>query len=123
MNNSSSNQSMTCTKEDVLKEYKIKSCQSFEKYTYNKHDQCPYEININYNMRKKLINLMGNKEKWCGTISNEINTFEQLYTLFDNCILEMYDLMSHSFQRFKKTAQFATDNRKDVDFNHVCMRL
>eukprot|EP01083_Nonionella_stella_P207668 754186_1 len=29
------------TKENVLKEYKIKALQLFEKYVYNKNDQCP----------------------------------------------------------------------------------
>ncbi len=110
-NGNGNNGNNTITKENVIKEYKIKACELFEKYIFSNDNTCPYEININYDMRKKLINLMGgNKEKW---VNNEISGgFEQLYTLFDPCILEMYDLMSHSFQRFKKTAQFAKLDRK-----------
>eukprot|EP01084_Bolivina_argentea_P021643 40209_1 len=99
------------SKEEVLREYKMKAHHLFEKYIYNGHGECLYEININYNMRKRLIHLMRNKEEWICEGSNNVS-FDELYTLFDDCILEMYDLMCHSFARFKKTQEFAKLDRK-----------
>eukprot|EP00484_Ammonia_sp_Unknown_P007643 CAMPEP_0197073754 /NCGR_PEP_ID=MMETSP1384-20130603/210766_1 /TAXON_ID=29189 /ORGANISM="Ammonia sp." /LENGTH=359 /DNA_ID=CAMNT_0042512595 /DNA_START=902 /DNA_END=1981 /DNA_ORIENTATION=+ len=96
------------TKEEVLAEFKWKALQLFNKYVYTATDVCPYEINVNYNMRKKLINLMADKEKWM----HAAISFDQLYVMFDECCLEMYDLCCHSFKRFKQTAQFAKLDKK-----------
>jgi len=105
------------TRKDVIKEYKYKAYQLFTKYIHNPSNICEYEININYNMRKKLIDLMGDVDKWIDNDVNDdeenpITTFDQLYILWDECILEMYDLMCHSFQRWKKTQQFAKLDQK-----------
>ena len=109
------------TRNDVIKEYKYKAYELFTKYIHNPSNICEYEININYNMRKKLINLMGDKDKWINNNNNNRNNedeespitrFDELYILWDECILEMYDLMCHSFQRWKKTQQFAKLDQK-----------
>lgn len=93
------------SKEDVLMACKERAFLLFQKYIHCDR-RCEYEINIDYQMKMGLIQLMSNGEL------DGINSFGELSVVFDECILEMYDLMCQSFKRFKRTPQFAVLDRK-----------
>lgn len=70
-----------------------------DKYIFGKGD---FQINISYSIRSEFDLLIGSDQtEW---IKNQSISCEQLYTIFDSCIIEMYQLMTHSVRRFTKTS-------------------
>eukprot|EP01084_Bolivina_argentea_P112987 201464_1 len=89
-------------KQEVIQKFKQKAYDLFVKYIYDPCKTCEYEINISYSMRDPLIRQLKHYNDW---MHSEINERE-LFCLYDECIIEMYDLMHDGFVRFKKTNAF-----------------
>lgn len=90
----------------IMKQFKISAYKLFKKYIYTASSmRPPYEINICYTMRDPLIALMKDYNQW---IDNNSIDKRELFCIFDECIIEMFDLMNVSFnERFKSGEQFA----------------
>ena len=87
---------------NIKKEYKIMNIKSLKILAYNLYLkyiklESEYEINISYLKRNYYITLMDNKTLW---FNNDTINEDSLFTLFDDIILIMYDLMDGSFSRF-----------------------
>ena len=67
-----------------------------DKYIFGKGE---YQINISYSIKSEFDGLI-DSEEW---IDNDSLSCHQLYTIFDKCIIEMFQLMTHSLRRFAKT--------------------
>ena len=70
-----------------------------------------YEINISYNQRNKLMDLMGNKQKW---LNNDILSYKELTNIFVGPGREMYKLMNDGHRRFKNTTKFKNAFAADI---------
>eukprot|EP01084_Bolivina_argentea_P314772 545234_1 len=90
---------------ELVDDYKLKAFGVYNRYICN---GCDMEININYQTRYTYTQLMQNLDQ------HELSILD-LYTLFDEAILEMYKLMQDSYKRFKQTQAFTKLN--DEIFN------
>jgi len=67
----------------------------YDIYTKYIHEYSPYSINISYDARNKLDNLLSDKEIWLN-INIEI---DELIAVYSQCCREMYRLLHNSFLR------------------------
>lgn len=97
-----------------MKKAKISAYGIFQKYIYNNgYNQCPFEINISYLQRDPLIEYMKDYDSW---MEHQID-YRTLFTIFDECIIEMFDLMNISFtERFKATTEYSQFENIHLNF-------
>ena len=69
-----------------------------DKYIFGRGD---FQINISYSIKSEFDLLIDcDQNEW---IKNQSIPCQDLYTIFDSCIVEMFQLMTHSVRRFSKT--------------------
>ena len=73
-----------------------------------------WEINIGYDERSRLMNIMHDENIWMNE-SKEFDNKEVLYFIFDDCIETMTFLLGTVFSRFKYCDKFLLLRKSDTD--------
>ena len=87
---------------EKLRSFKVIAHELYRKYI---NPGCELEVNISGISRSEYETLMHDKQEW---VHNVDISSDDLYALFDDICLEMYQLMDQSFERFRRSDEYSS---------------